>query len=74
MLMRTCSYCGKPPQASGRGFCCDKAELEALREVTDEVLGMLEAESQDLTIGMLDVAPAVSMATEKLRRARRSAA
>jgi hypothetical protein len=63
-----CQYCQHDTPA--RGYCCERAELETLRAVVDEVSRHLEAEVSAQTMGALDVAESLVHVTERLRVAR----
>ncbi|APU88998.1 hypothetical protein Rctr197k_204 [Virus Rctr197k] len=68
-----CPHCQKP--VPERGYCCEKRELEALREVVDEVTLHLDSEIiAARSMGALDVVEPVAHATERLKRVRGRAA
>ena len=67
-----CSYCQE--RIPEKGYCCERAELETLRVVTDEVARMLDMESEEArTIGALDAVEALTLASRRLRSARTAA-
>jgi hypothetical protein len=57
------------------GFCCERAELKALRSVADEVARVLDSEVvMAASIGALDVVETIQHASARLRQVRSSAA
>ena len=75
-MMSRCHYCGELPVVR-RGavprYCCERAELEALRRVVDEVQTVLEAElltNAQASMGAIDATDVVSLASAKLKAAR----
>lgn len=68
-----CTHCHK--NQPSRGYCCEKAELETLRAVMDEVSTHLDSEVVSAkSIGALDVVESVQHASGRLRAARTRAA
>lgn len=68
-----CSFCRR--EAPAKGFCCEKAELDTLRAVTDEVIQVLQMEARDAqTLGSRDSADTLFLASAKLSQARVRAA
>ena len=61
-----CPFCRQSPPESG--FCCERAELEALREVVDEVAYSLAAEAT--TLGALDARELLLHSVLRLRQVR----
>lgn len=64
-----CPHCEKTTPE--KGYCCERAELDTLRTVTDEVIRHLDQEVDVTSIGALDVAEAVEHARNRLVAVRR---